>query len=126
MVKLNITYDKLHILYSIWHSSSQGSSYKLESTIQEPKDSVSSLAIVNTPVEDSLTAFFEQRHTEPLLQQQHITAHQQLALIPLPAETTSASCSPASPSDPKQDTTEHHRPVSDPEFLRPWTSSTAL
>ncbi|KAM9710190.1 voltage-gated inwardly rectifying potassium channel KCNH7 isoform 2-T2 [Menidia menidia] len=101
------------------HTGTQGSSYRLESTIQESKDSVSSLAIVNTPMEDSLTAFFEQRHTDPPLQQQVITAHQQLALIPLQVETTSASSSPASHSDPKHNTTGHYKPVTDSEFPRP-------
>uniref|UniRef100_A0A087YGX7 Potassium voltage-gated channel subfamily H member 7 n=1 Tax=Poecilia formosa TaxID=48698 RepID=A0A087YGX7_POEFO len=42
------------------HTDTQGPSQKLQSTIQESKDSVSSAAAVNAPIEDSLTAFFQQ------------------------------------------------------------------
>ncbi|KAF7215919.1 potassium voltage-gated channel subfamily H member 7 [Nothobranchius furzeri] len=103
------------------HASTQGPSHKLESTIQESKDSISSSAIGNAPVEDSLTAaaIFTQRHTDKHKQQQQITVHQQSALIPPPAATSSASCSSVPPSDPGSCTTRHHKPISDPEFLRP-------
>uniref|UniRef100_A0A3Q3G513 Potassium voltage-gated channel subfamily H member 7 n=1 Tax=Kryptolebias marmoratus TaxID=37003 RepID=A0A3Q3G513_KRYMA len=102
------------------YASSQGPSHKLESTIQESKDSVHTLAIVNAPVKDSLTAaVFKQRHTDKHKQQQQITVHQQSALIPPPAETSSASCSSASPSDPSHSTERHHRLIPDPNFPRP-------
>ncbi|XP_024863446.1 potassium voltage-gated channel subfamily H member 7 [Kryptolebias marmoratus] len=102
------------------HASTQGPSHKLESTIQESKDSVHTLAIVNAPVKDSLTAaVFKQRHTDKHKQQQQITVHQQSALIPPPAETSSASCSSASPSDPSHSTERHHRLIPDPNFPRP-------
>ncbi|XP_012729518.2 potassium voltage-gated channel subfamily H member 7 isoform X1 [Fundulus heteroclitus] len=97
------------------HTNTQGPSQKLESTIQESKDSVSSLAIANPPIEDTLTAFFEQRHADV---QQQIPAQQQSALIPLPAQTSSASCSSALPSDPEHTSERQHRTVSDPEFPR--------
>uniref|UniRef100_A0A1A8GP47 Potassium voltage-gated channel, subfamily H (Eag-related), member 7 n=1 Tax=Nothobranchius korthausae TaxID=1143690 RepID=A0A1A8GP47_9TELE len=103
------------------HASTQGPSHKLESTIQESKDSVSSSAIGNAPVEDSLTAaaIFTQRHTDKHKQQQQITVHQQSALIPPPAETSSASCSSVPPSEPGSCSARHHKPISDPEFLKP-------
>ncbi|KAM9342255.1 LOW QUALITY PROTEIN: voltage-gated inwardly rectifying potassium channel KCNH7 [Pholidichthys leucotaenia] len=98
----------------------QGPSHKEERTIQEPKDSLSSLANVNAPTEESLTTFLGQRQTEQQQhqQQQPITSHHQSALILLPPESsspTTASSSP-SPSDPKLNTTALHRPVSDPDF----------
>uniref|UniRef100_A0A1A7WJ41 Potassium voltage-gated channel, subfamily H (Eag-related), member 7 n=3 Tax=Iconisemion striatum TaxID=60296 RepID=A0A1A7WJ41_9TELE len=103
------------------HASTQGPSHKLESTIQESKDSVCSSAIVNAPVQDSLTAaaICKQRHTDKHTQQQQITVHQPSALILPPAETSSASCSSASPSDPSSCTVRLHKPISDPEFPRP-------
>ncbi|XP_076602469.1 voltage-gated inwardly rectifying potassium channel KCNH7 isoform X1 [Chaetodon auriga] len=105
------------------HTGTQGPSLKLERTIQESKDSLASLANVNAPVEDSLTALLVQRHAEPQQQQQQqqITGHQQSALILLPTETssTSSSSSSPSPSDSNLNTTGLHRPVSDPEFPRP-------
>ncbi|XP_041858169.1 potassium voltage-gated channel subfamily H member 7-like [Melanotaenia boesemani] len=97
------------------HTGTQEPRRKLESSIQESKDSVSSLAIVNAPMEDSLTRFFEQRHTEPQQHRQQITTHQQASLIPLQPEISSAS---TSLSEPNHNTTGHHRPVSDPEFPR--------
>ncbi|XP_044073635.1 potassium voltage-gated channel subfamily H member 7-like isoform X1 [Siniperca chuatsi] len=106
------------------HTGTQAPNLKLERAIQESKDSLSSLANVNAPIEDSLTALLVQRHTEPLQQQiqqqqqQQITGHQQSALILLPTETSSTSSSPA-PSDSNFNTTGLHRPVSDPEFPRP-------
>ncbi|XP_035532615.1 potassium voltage-gated channel subfamily H member 7-like [Morone saxatilis] len=107
------------------HTGTQGPNLKLERTIQESKDSLSSLANMNAPIEDSLTALLVQRHTEPQQQQQQqqqqITGHQQSALILLPTETssTSSSSSSPSPSDSNLNTTGLHRPVSDPEFPRP-------
>ncbi|XP_031714287.1 voltage-gated inwardly rectifying potassium channel KCNH7 isoform X1 [Anarrhichthys ocellatus] len=94
----------------------EGPKHKLERTIQESKDSLSSLANVNAPIEGSLTALLVQRHTEP---QQQITGHQQSALILLPTETssTSSSSSPA-PSDSNLNTTGL-KPVSDSEFPGP-------
>ncbi|XP_068428525.1 potassium voltage-gated channel subfamily H member 7-like [Clinocottus analis] len=99
------------------HTVTQGPNHKLERTIQESKDSLSSLANVNAPIEGSLTALLVQRHTEP---QQLITAQQQSALILLPTEasSTSSSSSPA-PSDSNLNTTGLNRPVSDSEFSRP-------
>uniref|UniRef100_A0A3B3V2G6 Potassium voltage-gated channel subfamily H member 7 n=1 Tax=Poecilia latipinna TaxID=48699 RepID=A0A3B3V2G6_9TELE len=104
------------------HTDTQGPSQKLESTIQESKDSVSSAAAVNAPIEDSLTAFFQQRHADmhqqQQQQQQQIPAHQQPALIPLPTQTSSASCSSALPSGPDHTSERHHRHVSDFEVPR--------
>ncbi|XP_049449953.1 potassium voltage-gated channel subfamily H member 7-like isoform X3 [Epinephelus fuscoguttatus] len=107
------------------HTGTQGPNHKLERAIQESKDSLSSLANVNAPIEGSLTALLVQRHTEPQQQQQQqqqqqITGHQQSALILLPTETslTSSTSSPA-PSDSNLNTTGLHRPVSDQEFPRP-------
>uniref|UniRef100_A0A8C2WQ31 Potassium voltage-gated channel subfamily H member 7 n=1 Tax=Cyclopterus lumpus TaxID=8103 RepID=A0A8C2WQ31_CYCLU len=100
------------------HTGTQGPNHKLERAIQESKDSLSSLANVNAPIEGSLTALLVQRHTEP---QQQITGHQQSALILLPTEassTSSSSSSPA-PSDSNLNTTGLNRPVSDSEFPRP-------
>ncbi|XP_008286623.1 voltage-gated inwardly rectifying potassium channel KCNH7 [Stegastes partitus] len=103
------------------HTATQGPNSKAESTVQEPKDSLTSLANVNAPVKDSLTALLVQRHTESQQQQQQqITGQQQSALILLPTETSSPSSSSlASPSDSNLNTTGFHRPVSDPEFPRP-------
>ncbi|XP_043987482.1 potassium voltage-gated channel subfamily H member 7-like [Gambusia affinis] len=100
------------------HTDTQGPSQKLESAIQESKDSVSSVAIVNAPIEDSLTAFFQQRHADMHHQQQQIPAHQQPALIPLPTQASSASCSSALPSGPDHTSERHHRHVSDSEVPR--------
>ncbi|XP_068560115.1 potassium voltage-gated channel subfamily H member 7 [Cebidichthys violaceus] len=99
------------------HTGTQGPNHKLERTIQESKDSLSSLANVNVPIEGSLTALLVQRHTDP---QQQITGHQQSALILLPTETssTSSSSSPA-PSDSNLNTTGLNKPVSDSEFPEP-------
>ncbi|XP_028289441.1 voltage-gated inwardly rectifying potassium channel KCNH7 [Parambassis ranga] len=105
------------------HTGTQGPNHKLESTIQDSKDSLSTLASVNAPMEDSLTAFLEQRHTEPQQQQQQITGHQQTALILLPNETSSAISSSSTSSSPSVSdsnlNTGVHRPVSDPHFPRP-------
>ncbi|XP_040004956.1 potassium voltage-gated channel subfamily H member 7-like isoform X2 [Xiphias gladius] len=107
------------------HTGTQGPNHKLESAIQDSKDPLSSLANVNAPIEDSLTALLVQRHTEPQQQQQQqqqqITGHQKSALIPLPTETssTSSSSSSPSPSDSNLNTTGLHRPVSDPAFPGP-------
>ncbi|XP_054888072.1 potassium voltage-gated channel subfamily H member 7-like [Poeciliopsis prolifica] len=95
------------------HTDTQGPSQKLESTIQESKDS-----IVNAPIEDSLTVFFQQRHADMHQQQQQIPAHQQPALIPLPSQTLSASCSSALPSAPDHTSERHLRHVSDSEVPR--------
>ncbi|XP_047457799.1 potassium voltage-gated channel subfamily H member 7-like [Mugil cephalus] len=102
------------------HTGTQGPTHKLEETIQESKDSVSSLAAVNAPVQDSLTAFLVQRHSDPQQRQQPTPGHQQSTLILLPVETSSASSSSSSPapSDSNLNTTGLHRPVSDPEFPR--------
>ncbi|XP_029386667.1 voltage-gated inwardly rectifying potassium channel KCNH7 [Echeneis naucrates] len=98
------------------HSDSQGPNHKQESTVQESKDSLSSLANMNAPIEDSLTALLVQRHREPQQQRQQITGHQQSALILLPAEASfiSSSASTPSPSDANLNSTGLHRPVSDP------------
>ncbi|XP_073329823.1 voltage-gated inwardly rectifying potassium channel KCNH7-like [Pagrus major] len=108
------------------HTGTQGPSLKLEMTVEESKDSLSSLANVNAPIKDSLTALLVQRHTEPQQQQQQqqqqqITGHQQSALLLLPTETSSISSSSSSPSPSHSNlnTTGLHRPVSDPEFPRP-------
>ncbi|XP_040912372.1 potassium voltage-gated channel subfamily H member 7-like [Toxotes jaculatrix] len=102
------------------HTETQGPNHKLESTIQESKDSLSSLANMNAPIDDSLTALLVQRHTEPQQQQQQITGHQQSALMLLPTETSSTSSSSSpSPSDSNLNATGLHRPVSDPEFPGP-------
>ncbi|KAM8855202.1 voltage-gated inwardly rectifying potassium channel KCNH7 [Spinachia spinachia] len=97
------------------HTAIQGPNPKLEA-IEESKDSLSSLANVNAPIEGSLTALLVQRHTAP---QQPIRGHQQSALIHLPAETssTSSSSSPAA-SNRNLNTTGLNRPVSDSEFPR--------
>ncbi|KAL6100768.1 kcnh7 [Pungitius sinensis] len=97
------------------HIGSQGPNPKLEA-IEESKDSLSSLANVNAPIEGSLTALLIQRHTEP---QRPVRGHQQSALIHLPAETSStpSSSSPA-PSDCNLNPTGLHRPVSDSELPR--------
>uniref|UniRef100_A0A3P8TU21 Potassium voltage-gated channel subfamily H member 7 n=1 Tax=Amphiprion percula TaxID=161767 RepID=A0A3P8TU21_AMPPE len=92
----------------------------MDSTVQEPKDSLSSLGNVNAPIKDSLTALLGHRHTESQHQQQQITGQQQSALILLPAETPCPSSSSLlSPSDSNINTTGFHRPLSDPEFPRP-------
>uniref|UniRef100_A0A3P9JW10 Potassium voltage-gated channel subfamily H member 7 n=1 Tax=Oryzias latipes TaxID=8090 RepID=A0A3P9JW10_ORYLA len=91
------------------HTATQGPSQKLESTIQESKDSVCSSAVVSAPPDGSLAAFFEQRHTDP---------QQQTALIPLPAESSSSFFCSATPSDPDHSVTGQQRPVSEPEFPR--------
>ncbi|XP_029315411.1 voltage-gated inwardly rectifying potassium channel KCNH7 [Cottoperca gobio] len=98
------------------HTGTQGPNHKLERAVQESKDSLSSLANLNAPIEGSLTALLVHRHTEPQQQQQQqqITGHQQSTLILLPTETSSIS--PA-PSD--LNTTGLHGPVSDSEFPRP-------
>ncbi|XP_049904667.1 potassium voltage-gated channel subfamily H member 7-like [Epinephelus moara] len=108
------------------HTGTQGPNHKLERAIQESKDSLSSLANVNAPIEGSLTALLVQRHTEPQQQQQQqqqqqIIGHQQSALILLPTETslTSSTSSSPAPSDSNLNTTGLHRPVSDQEFPRP-------
>ncbi|XP_070694473.1 voltage-gated inwardly rectifying potassium channel KCNH7-like [Pempheris klunzingeri] len=102
------------------HTGSQGPNLKLERPIQQSKDSVLSLAKVNAPIEDSLTALLVQRHTEPQQQQQQIAGHQQPALILLSTETSSTSSSSSqSPSDSNLHTTGLHRPVSDPDFPGP-------
>uniref|UniRef100_M4AAU7 Potassium voltage-gated channel subfamily H member 7 n=1 Tax=Xiphophorus maculatus TaxID=8083 RepID=M4AAU7_XIPMA len=111
-VALSATY------FQCLHFYSQGLSQKLESTIEESKDSVSSMAIVNAPIEDSLTAFFQQRHADMHQQEQQIPVHQQPALIPLPTQTSSASCSSALPSGPDHASERHHRHVSDSEVPR--------
>ncbi|MEQ2294623.1 hypothetical protein AMECASPLE_005786, partial [Ameca splendens] len=100
------------------HTDTQGPSQKQENTIQESKDTVSSMAIVNAPIEDSLTAFFEQRHADVHQQQQQVSANQQSALIPLPAQTSSASCSSTLPSDPDHTLERQHKHVSETEFPR--------
>lgn len=96
------------------HPGTQGPNHKLERAIQESKDSLSSLANVNAPIEGRLTALLVQRHTEP----QQITGHQQSALILIPTVASSTSSSPA-PSDSNLNTTGLNRPVSDSEFPRP-------
>ncbi|XP_042350596.1 potassium voltage-gated channel subfamily H member 7-like [Plectropomus leopardus] len=103
------------------HTGTQGPNHKRERAIQESKDSLSSLANVNAPLEGSLTALLVQRHTEPQQQQQQITGHQQSSLILLPTETSSATSSSSSPapSDSNLNTTGLHRPVSDQEFPGP-------
>ncbi|MED6257167.1 hypothetical protein ATANTOWER_013224 [Ataeniobius toweri] len=100
------------------HTDTQGPSQKQENTIQESKDTVSSMAIVNAPIEDSLTAFFEQRHADVHQQQQQVSANQQSALFPLPAQTSSASCSSTLPSDPDHTLERQHKHVSETEFPR--------
>ncbi|XP_039674401.1 potassium voltage-gated channel subfamily H member 7-like [Perca fluviatilis] len=103
------------------HAGTQGPSLQLEKAIQESKDSLSSLANLNAPIEGSLTSLLVQRHTEPQQQQQQqqIPGHQQSALILLPTETSSTSSSSQAPSDSNLNTTGLHRPVSDQEFPRP-------
>ncbi|XP_022074033.1 potassium voltage-gated channel subfamily H member 7-like [Acanthochromis polyacanthus] len=102
------------------HTGAQGPNNKVDSAVQEPKDSLSSLGNVNAPIKDSLTALLGQRHTESQHQQQQITGQQQSALILLPAEAPCPSSSSLlSPSDSNINTTGFHRPVSDPEFPRP-------
>ncbi|XP_067372991.1 potassium voltage-gated channel subfamily H member 7-like isoform X2 [Channa argus] len=98
------------------HTGTQGPNHKMENTIQESKDSMSSLANANTPIEDSLTASLVQRHLEPQQQQQ-----QQSAVNLIPTETSSVCSSSSSPVSPDSilNTTGHHRPVSDLEFPRP-------
>ncbi|XP_047226108.1 potassium voltage-gated channel subfamily H member 7-like [Girardinichthys multiradiatus] len=100
------------------HTDTRGPSQKQENTIQESKDTVSSMAIVTAPIEDSLTAFFEQRHTDVHQQQQQVSANQQSALIPLPAQTSSASCSSTLPSDLDHTLERQHKHVSETEFPR--------
>lgn len=101
----------------------QSPNLKLERTVQESKDSLSlsSLAAMSAPVEDSLTALLAQRHTEPPppLQQHH--HHHHPALIPLPAEASSTSSSSPSqfPANYNLNATGLHRPVSDPDFPGP-------
>ncbi|KAF0026472.1 hypothetical protein F2P81_021209 [Scophthalmus maximus] len=102
------------------HTGNQGSNNKLDSGIQESKDSLSSLANMNAPIEDRLTALLVQRQTEPQQQQQQqkqqIPGHQQSPLILLPTEISSTpSSSSSSPSDSKRNTTGLHRPP-DPDF----------
>ncbi|XP_026232075.1 potassium voltage-gated channel subfamily H member 7 isoform X2 [Anabas testudineus] len=104
------------------HSGTQGPINKVESTIQESKDSLSSSANANAPVGDSLTASLVQRHTElPQQQQQQQTTGNPSALILLPAESSSTSSSSPSPSssDANLNGAGLHRPVSDLEFPRP-------
>ncbi|XP_019945352.2 voltage-gated inwardly rectifying potassium channel KCNH7 [Paralichthys olivaceus] len=99
------------------HTATQGPNHQLESVIQESKDSLSSLANTNAPMEDSLTALLVQRQTEPQQQQQQnqqITGHQQSALILLQTETSSSS-SPSLP-DSNLNTAGLHKHVSDPEL----------
>uniref|UniRef100_A0A3Q3JZF0 Cyclic nucleotide-binding domain-containing protein n=1 Tax=Monopterus albus TaxID=43700 RepID=A0A3Q3JZF0_MONAL len=89
-------------LYIFCHSSCQGPNHKLESSIQESTDSLSILAKVNAPIEESLTTLLS-------------------ALILLPAEISSPSSSSSStppPSDSNLSTTGLYRPVSDPAFPR--------
>ncbi|CAB1459417.1 unnamed protein product [Pleuronectes platessa] len=112
------------------HTATQGPNHQLENVIQESKDSLSSLATTNAPMEDSLTALLVQTQTEPLQQQQqqqqqhnnrqqqqqqHTTGHQQSALILLQTETSSSSSSPPLP-DSNLNTAGLHRHVSDPEL----------
>ncbi|XP_075895858.1 voltage-gated inwardly rectifying potassium channel KCNH7 isoform X2 [Nelusetta ayraudi] len=105
------------------HTATQSPNLKLERTVQESKDSLSlsSLAAMSAPVEDSLTALLAQRHTEPPppLQQHH--HHHHPALIPLPAEASSTSSSSPSqfPANYNLNATGLHRPVSDPDFPGP-------
>ncbi|XP_054471146.1 potassium voltage-gated channel subfamily H member 7-like [Anoplopoma fimbria] len=91
------------------HTGTQGPNHSLERTIQESKDSLSSLANVNAPMEGSLTALLVQRQTQP---QQQFTGHQQSALILLPTETSSTSSSSSSPApcDSNLNTTGLNRP----------------
>ncbi|KAK2839745.1 hypothetical protein Q5P01_013485 [Channa striata] len=100
------------------HTGTQGPNHKMENTIQDSKDSVSSLANANTPIEDSLTTLHVQRHIEPQPQQQQ----QQQSAVNLPPTETSSACSSSSspvPSDTTLNTTGLHRPVLDLEFPRP-------
>ncbi|XP_034042410.1 potassium voltage-gated channel subfamily H member 7-like [Thalassophryne amazonica] len=107
------------------HKGTQGHNHKLERTVQEPKDSLSSLANVNAPTEDRLTALFVQRPTEPQLlrlpQQQDIPGHQQSTMILFPPETSStiSFSSSTTPSESHLTTPGLERPVSDPRFPRP-------
>ncbi|KAI4806011.1 hypothetical protein KUCAC02_010603, partial [Chaenocephalus aceratus] len=102
------------------HTGTQGPNQELERAVQESKDSLSSLANVNAPIEGSLTASLVQRHTETQQQQKQITLHQQSALMLLPTETSSiSSSSSAAPSDSNLHTTGLQKPVSDSEFPRP-------
>uniref|UniRef100_UPI003AAF5DB7 voltage-gated inwardly rectifying potassium channel KCNH7-like n=1 Tax=Centroberyx gerrardi TaxID=166262 RepID=UPI003AAF5DB7 len=111
------------------HTATQGPNHKLERTHQESKDSLSSLAHMNAPIEDSLTALLVQRHTQPQpqqqQQQQQSKGHQQAELILLPVEASSSSSSSSStsssssPSDSNLNTMGLHRPASDPGFPRP-------
>ncbi|KAK5890505.1 hypothetical protein CesoFtcFv8_014023 [Champsocephalus esox] len=102
------------------HTGTQGPNQELERAVQESKDSLSSLANVNAPIEGSLTASLVQRHTETQHQQKQITLHQQSALMLLPTETSSiSSSSSAAPSDSNLHATGLQTPVSDSEFPRP-------
>ncbi|XP_029980407.1 voltage-gated inwardly rectifying potassium channel KCNH7 [Sphaeramia orbicularis] len=98
------------------HTGTQGLNHKLETAVQESKDSLSSLANVNAPIEDSLTTLLVQNQTElhqhqPQQQHHHQhTGHQQSTLLILPAEASSSS-SP-SPCDSVLNTTELHGPAS--------------
>ncbi|XP_065818463.1 potassium voltage-gated channel subfamily H member 7 [Labrus bergylta] len=108
------------------HTGAQGPNLSLERAVQESKDSVSSLANVNAPMEDSLTALLVQRHTEPQQlqqqqQQQSVTGHQSSALLLLPTDSSSNSSfsSTLSPSDSHLNASGLCRPVLDPECPRP-------
>lgn len=101
-------------------SSSQNPNLKLERSVQESKDSLSNLAALGAPAEDSLTALLTQRHPDHHHHHHHHSHHP--ALIPLPAEasSTSSSSSPSQfPANYNLNTTGLHRPMSDPDFPGP-------
>ncbi|XP_028291102.1 voltage-gated inwardly rectifying potassium channel KCNH7 [Gouania willdenowi] len=100
------------------HTRPQDPNLQVESSGQESKDSLLSLASVKAPFKDSLTAFIVQRHSEhpqQPLQPQQVTGHQQSPLILLPNETCPPSSSSSSSlrSDPQLNTSGLHTPVSD-------------
>ncbi|XP_076026063.1 voltage-gated inwardly rectifying potassium channel KCNH7 [Genypterus blacodes] len=105
------------------HTASQGPNQKVDRAHQESKDSLSSLAHMNAPTEDSLTSVLLQRHKEPQQQQQQqqqqTTGNHKASMILLPAETSSCSSSSPPPSDSTANTAGLHRPISDPRFPRP-------